>query len=53
MPRWSLVLALAVVAAFSGAGPATTASQEQLLIPYLSSGAGVYVDEDGRPLTSQ
>ena len=53
MPRWSLVLALAVVAAFSGAGPATTAPQEQLLIPYLSGGAGVYVDEDGRPVTSE
>ena len=53
MPRWSLVLALAAVAAFTGAGSATTASQERLLIPYLSGGAGVYVDEDGRPVTSE
>ena len=53
MPRWSLVLALAVVAAFTGAGSATTAATEQLLIPYLSGGAGVYVDEDGRPVTSE
>lgn len=53
MPRWSLVLALAVMAASTSAGAAGTAPQERLLIPYLSGGAGVYVDEDGRPVTSE
>ena len=53
MRRWSLVLALAVMAASTSAGAAGTAPQERLLIPYLSGGAGVYVDEDGRPVTSE
>ena len=53
MPRWSLVLALAVIAVSTSAGAAGSASQERLLIPYLSGGAGVYVDEDGRPVTSE
>jgi hypothetical protein len=53
MPRWSLVLALAVAAASNSAGSATTAPPERLVIPYLSGGAGVYVDGDGRPVTSE
>jgi hypothetical protein len=53
MPRWSLVLALVVTAASTGAGSATTAPPERLLIPYLSGGAGVYLDGDGRPVTSE
>ncbi len=54
MHRWSLVVALVVGAAAStGAGSATTTPGERLLIPYLSGGAGVYVDGDGRPVTSE
>jgi hypothetical protein len=53
MPRWSLVLALVVVAASTTAGSATTVPQERLIIPYLSGGAGVYVDGDGWPVTSE
>ena len=54
MRRWSLVLALAVV---GGSRPARGRRRRRrrspCLIPYLSGGAGVYVDEDGRPVTSE
>jgi hypothetical protein len=52
MPRWSLVLALVVAAASTSAGSATV-PEEQFVVPYLSGGAGVYVDDDGRPVTSE
>ena len=44
---------LAVAAATTGAGSATTVPGERLTIPYLSGGAGVYLDDDGRPITSE
>lgn len=57
MPRWSLLLALVVAAAAAAAASATsiptTTVGERLLIPYLSGGAGVYLDDDGRPITSE
>lgn len=55
MPRRSLVLVLAlmVAAGSTGAGSATTTPGDRLLIPYLSGGAGVYLDGDGRPVTSE
>lgn len=53
MARWSFLLALAVAAVSTGAGSATTTPPDRLVIPYLSGGAGVYVDGDGRPVTSE
>lgn len=53
MPRWSLLLGLFLAAASFGVGSAKTAPQEELFIPYLSGGAGVYLDDDGRPVTSE
>lgn len=53
MARWPVVLALVVAAAVTSAGSAITTPPEQLLIPYLSGGAGVYLDDDGRPVTSE
>jgi hypothetical protein len=50
--RW-LLLAMIVAAAATGVGSATTAPAERLTIPYLSGGAGVYLDGDGRPVTSE
>lgn len=52
MARWPVVLALVVAAAATGTGSAGVPDQ-QLLIPYLSGGAGVYLDDDGRPVTSE
>ncbi len=52
MARWPVVLALVVAAAVTSAGSAGVSGQ-QLLIPYLSGGAGVYLDDDGRPVTSE
>ena len=52
MARWPVVLALVVAAAATGTGSAGIPDQ-QLLIPYLSGGAGVYLDDDGRPVTSE
>ena len=49
--RW-LLLAVTVAAAATGVGSATTPA-ERLTIPYLSGGAGVYLDGDGRPITSE
>ena len=54
MRRRLFLLAVAVVAAATaGIGSATTAPAERLTIPYLSGGAGVYLDGDGRPITSE
>ena len=47
--RW-ILLATVVAATATGAG---TAADGPLLIPYLSGGAGVYLDGDGRPVTSE
>ena len=52
MARWPVVLALVVAAAVTSTGSAGVPDQ-QLLIPYLSGGAGVYLDDDGRPVTSE
>jgi len=52
MARWPVVLALVVGAAVTSTGSAGVPDQ-QLLIPYLSGGAGVYLDDDGRPVTSE
>ena len=52
MARWPVVLALLVAAAVASAGSAGVPGSE-LLIPYLSGGAGVYVDDNGRPVTSE
>jgi hypothetical protein len=53
MARWLLALAPVVAAASAAAGSATTVPAEQFLIPYLSGGAGVYLDGDGRPVSSE
>ena len=53
MARWPVVLALLVVAAASAPVSATTTPPDRLLIPYLSGGAGVYLDDNGRPVTSE
>ena len=53
MARWPVVLALVVAAASSAPVSATTTPPERLLIPYLSGGAGVYLDDTGRPVTSE
>ena len=53
MPRWSPLLTLVVAAAAAAPVSATTTPPELLLIPYLSGGAGVYVDDNGRPVTSE
>jgi hypothetical protein len=53
MTRWWVVLAVAFAAAANGVGSATSVPGERLTIPYLSGGAGVYVDGDGRPVTSE
>ena len=47
------MLALALSTVLTPPGSATTAPAEPLLIPYLSGGAGVYLDDDGRPVTSE
>ena len=54
MPRWLPLLALlAAAAAPVGAGSAQTAGEDgATVIPYLSGGAGVFLDGDGRPVTS-
>jgi hypothetical protein len=52
MPRGLRLLVLLAVAAAIGAAAGRTAPGE-LVIPYLSGGAGVYLDEDGRPVTSE
>jgi hypothetical protein len=53
MPRRSTLLALLAAATFAGAGQARTAADELSVIPYLSGGAGVFVDEAGRPVSSE
>ncbi len=53
MRRRLFLLAVVVATATAGIGSATTAPAERLTIPYLSGGAGVYLDGDGRPLTSE
>jgi len=54
MPRWLPLLALlAAAAAPVGAGSAQSAADVPTVIPYLSGGAGVYLDGDGRPVTSE
>ena len=53
MRRWLVLFASVVAAAVTGIGPAGSAPSEPLtVIPYLSGGAGVYLDGDGRPVTS-
>jgi hypothetical protein len=52
MARWPVLLALVVAAAVTSTGSAGVPDQP-LLIPYLSGGAGVYLDDDGRPVTSE
>lgn len=51
MRRWWVLLAVVATAVATGVGSATTAPA--LTIPYLSGGAGVYLDGDGRPVTSE
>ena len=53
MPHRLLLLALVAAAACVGTGSATTIPADRLVIPYLSGGAGVYLDGDGRPVTSE
>ena len=54
MRRWWSLLAVGVAATFTGVGSATTVSAPPPpWIPYLSGGAGVYIDENGRPVTSE
>ena len=52
MRRWWYLLG-AVVAATTTSVAAGSAPTERLTIPYLSGGAGVYLDGDGRPITSE
>ena len=52
MVRRLIWLALAAAAASIGTAQAQPAP-EPTVIPYLSGGAGVYLDEDGRPVTSE
>jgi hypothetical protein len=53
MPRRSTLLALVAAATFAGAGQARMVADELAVIPYLSGGAGVFVDDDGRPVSSE
>ena len=53
MARRLTLVALAATAVSIGAASAQTALASAPVIPYLSGGAGVYLDEDGRPLTSE
>ena len=53
MPRRLILLALIAAAMFAGAGQARTAADDPAVIPYLSGGAGVYVDAEGRPVSSE
>src|SRR5688500_13822750 len=52
MRRWWSLLAVGVAAVATGVA-AGSSPAERLTIPYLSGGAGVYLDGDGRPLTSE
>ncbi len=52
MKRRLMLLAVAVAAVATGVA-AGSSPAEQLTIPYLSGGAGVYLDGDGRPVTSE
>ena len=52
MARWLRLLVLLAAAAWIGAAGGRRAPAA-LVIPYLSGGAGVYLDDDGRPVTSE
>ena len=52
MARRLRLFVLLAAAAAIGAGAGRSAPGE-LVIPYLSGGAGVYLDDDGRPVTSE
>jgi len=52
MARGLRLLVLLAAAAAIGAAAGRTAPAA-LVIPYLSGGAGVYLDDDGRPITSE
>lgn len=51
--RLPLLGLVATIAVSAGVGSAQVAPDPQAVIPYLSGGAGVFLDGDGRPVTSE